>query len=71
KNMSQLNIYVPDEMERGIRSQAKKNGKSISKFIADLYFDYKTGTKLHWQADFFESTIGSWKGKELDSLFKS
>jgi hypothetical protein len=34
--MSQLNFYVPDDIEDQIKQVAKKEGKSISAFLADL-----------------------------------
>ena len=58
--MSQLNFYVPDEIEEQIKKAAKKEGKSISAFLAELVkskFKQKT-----WSDDFFSELAGGWKG---------
>lgn len=34
--MSQLNFYVPDEIEKKIKAAAKKRKMSVSSFIAEL-----------------------------------
>jgi CRISPR/Cas system CSM-associated protein Csm2 small subunit len=34
--MSQLNFYVPDDVEKEIRLAAQNEGKSISAFLAEL-----------------------------------
>lgn len=59
--MSQLNFYVPDEVEEQIKKAAKKEGKSISAFLADLVkskFKPKT-----WSDSFFAELVGGWKGE--------
>lgn len=58
--MSQLNFYVPDEVEEQIKKAAKKEGKSISAFLADLVkskFKPKT-----WSGSFFSELVGGWQG---------
>lgn len=58
--MSQLNFYVPDELEDQIKKAAKKEGKSISAFLSDLVkskFNSKT-----WSDDFFSNIVGGWAG---------
>ncbi len=59
--MSQLNFYVPDEVEEQIKKAAKSEGKSISSFLADLVkskFKPKT-----WSDDFFTNIAGGWSGE--------
>lgn len=56
--MSQLNFYVPTEIEEQIREAAQKNGKPISSFLAELvksHFPPHQG----WPKGFFETTVGS------------
>lgn len=33
--MGQLNVYVPKELEKKIRKEAKQKGKSVSAFVLD------------------------------------
>lgn len=66
--MSQLNFYVPDEIEEQIKKAAKKEGKSISSFLADLVkakFKPKT-----WSEGFFSELAGGWNGEfpEIERL---
>ena len=57
--MAQLNIYVPDELEETIRSQAEKHGKSVSAFLAELVREKFAPKK--WKKDFLK-ILGSWEG---------
>lgn len=59
--MSQLNVYVPDDLEKKIRQLARKSGKSVSKFIVEL-FSKQQNRKAQWQKDFFRMVIGKWQG---------
>lgn len=59
--MSQLNFYVPDDVEAKIRAAAKKQGKSISAFLADLVKSYFPEKK--WDAGFFTDVAGAWSGE--------
>ncbi len=59
--MSQLNFYVPDEIEEQIKSAAKKEGKSISAFLAELVKSKFPQKK--WNANFFKSVVGQWHGE--------
>ena len=58
--MSQLNLYVPDEVEEQIRKAAKAEGKTISAFLADIiksHFPPKQSQK-----DYFSKFFGKWEG---------
>lgn len=33
--MAQLNVYVPDDLEEKIKTEAKREGKSVSAFVLD------------------------------------
>lgn len=33
--MAQLNVYIPDDLEATIRSEAKREGKSVSAFVLE------------------------------------
>lgn len=59
--MSQLNFYVPDDVEEQIRSAAQKEGKSISMFISDI-IKSKFASKS-WPKDFFTKVVGQWEGE--------
>ena len=58
--MPQLNLYVPRDLEKEIRKEAKQRGKSISAYLMDL-FRQKTSHK-EWRKDFFREVVGGWKG---------
>lgn len=64
--MSQLNFYVPDDVEEEIRQAAQKEGKSISAFLAD--FVKSRLPSKQWSHDFFSSVCGQWDGEfpEID-----
>ena len=58
--MSQLNFYVPDEVEEQIRKAAMSEGKSISAFLAELVkAKFPTGK---WDQGFFQKVCGNWEG---------
>jgi hypothetical protein len=55
--MSQLNFYVPTEVEEQIREAAQKDGKPISSFLAELVKSHFP-THQGWPKGFFESLVG-------------
>lgn len=59
--MAQLNFYVPDEVEEGIRKEAKARGKSISAYLAEVVKERIRHDK--WQKDFFTKVAGGWRGE--------
>ena len=59
--MSQLNFYVPDELEEELRAAAQKDGKSISGFIADIVKSHFPGKK--WPKNFFTEVCTQWEGE--------
>lgn len=65
--MSQLNVYVPDELEDKVRKEAARRGQSVSAFIAELV--RKEVSIDEWPPGFFE-LAGSWVGDvpEIEDL---
>lgn len=59
--MSQMNVYVPDKIEKEIRKKAKKLGKSISSFLTDI-LSRNMELKNAWHPDFFSKILGKWQG---------
>lgn len=57
--MSQLNFYVPEEVEEQIRDAATKEGKSLSSFLAELVKSHFPSKKS--QQNYF-SKLGTWVG---------
>lgn len=58
--MAHLNIYVPDSLEKRIRTQAHKKGKKVSSYLTELVEE-----RIHpkaWNKDFFTKIVGGWKG---------
>jgi hypothetical protein len=58
--MSQVTIYLPDELEKELRAGARKAGKSLSAYVADLATRRKARPNK-WSREFL-STFGSWEG---------
>ncbi len=58
--MAQLNFYVPDDVEKAIRREAKARRKSISSYLSEVV----KAQILHdkWQDDFFAKVVGKWRG---------
>ncbi|MDP1915039.1 MAG: hypothetical protein Q8L14_02255 [Myxococcales bacterium] len=66
--MGQLTIYLPDDVERAVRTAAKKHGKSVSAYLASLARPAPArGKKSEWQKR-IDDLGGSWLGPfpELD-----
>ena len=49
--MSQLTIYLPDDLAASLRRDAKRAGKSVSAYVADLATG-RRGDKAHWPEGF-------------------
>ncbi len=64
--MSQLNIYVPSELENRLRKRARQSKMSLSKFLSSL-LENQMGQRKGWSAHFFTQTAGGWKG-EMPSI---
>jgi hypothetical protein len=60
KNMGQLNVYVPDELEEIVKKEAKKEGKSVSAFVLEAI--KKIVRPVGWSKEFL-ATFGSWEGE--------
>ncbi|MBI2982397.1 MAG: ribbon-helix-helix protein, CopG family [Deltaproteobacteria bacterium] len=67
--MSQLNVYVPDDLAKEIRHKARESGESISRFLSRL-FRKEVGKKKGWDKNFFTKIVGGWKG-ELSEVERS
>ncbi len=61
--MSQLHLYLPDELTEKARRQAKAEGKSVSSYLARIV---RRELDSGWPDAFFEKVIGSWKGDPLE-----
>ncbi|MCC6332892.1 MAG: hypothetical protein IT380_02765 [Myxococcales bacterium] len=59
--MSQVTIYLPDDVERELRAAAKKAGKSFSAYITELA-SRRQSRKAGWPKD-FRATFGAWEGR--------
>ncbi len=59
--MSQVTIYLPDELEKELRAGARKAGKSLSAYVAELASG-KKARRGKWSREFL-ATFGSWKGE--------
>ena len=57
--MAQITIYLPEDVARRIKREAKRRKKSVSAFIADLATG--RGTRPAWPKQFFRLQ-GSCKG---------
>lgn len=59
--MSQVTIYLPDELEKELRAGARKAGKSLSAYVAELA-TRKKERPSKWSREFL-ATFGSWEGE--------
>lgn len=59
--MSQVTIYLPDDLERELRSAARKAGKSFSAYVVELATRRKSVKGKGWPREFL-ATFGSWRG---------
>lgn len=57
--MAQLTIYIPDELEQKIRERARREGKSLSAFVAEIARSAVAPDA--WSESFLE-LYGSWEG---------
>jgi hypothetical protein len=57
--MPQLNFYVPKETAQKLRERARREGLSLSQYIAKVVVK-ETGSG--WPPGFFEEVLGSWDG---------
>jgi hypothetical protein len=57
--MPQLNFYVPEEVAEKVKIVAAREGKPISKYLADLV---KRELSPGWPEGYFEHVLGSWQG---------
>lgn len=59
--MAQITIYLPDDVARDVKLQARRAKKSVSAYIASLATEKKRGGRK-WPKKFLD-TYGSWEGQ--------
>ena len=57
--MPQLHLYVPNEVAKRLREQAKIRKMSLSKYLAEIV---QRETPTGWPEGYFEEVVGSWVG---------
>ncbi|MDT8450471.1 MAG: hypothetical protein RQ847_09925 [Wenzhouxiangellaceae bacterium] len=62
--MSQLHFYVPDSIEAQLRERARQQGKSLSRYLADLV-KQQARLEAEWPPGYFEQVFGQWQGAPL------
>lgn len=58
--MAQVTIYLPDELEKKVRREAKRARKSLSAYLAELAAG-RRAPKKGWPEG-FAALFGSWEG---------
>ena len=58
--MSQLTIYLPEELVREVRRRARKKGRSVSAYLAELA---RNDAAMSTWPEAFVATFGSWEGE--------
>lgn len=58
--MPHLNIYVPEELAKSLRQQAKLKKTSLSGYFVELIRGQKPSHE--WDKEFLKKAIGGWKG---------
>lgn len=61
--MSQLHLYLPDEIAERIRQQSAAAGLSVSAYLAQVV---KAGIPESWPPEYFETVVGAWHGGPLE-----
>ena len=62
--MSQLHFYVPEDVEKRLRQQAKQARQPLSRFLADLV-KREAGQDARWPEGYFDQVFGQWEGEPL------
>ena len=62
--MSQLHFYVPEDVEKRLRQQAKQARQPLSRFLADLV-KREAGQDAQWPEGYFDQVFGQWEGEPL------
>lgn len=62
--MSQLQFYVPDEIEAELRKRAKQLGLPLSQYMAKLA-SQEVARRSQWPTGYFEQVFGQWQGTPL------
>lgn len=60
--MTQLHLYVPDDIAAKVQERADRQGLSVSRYLARLV---KKEIGEGWPEGYFEDVIGGWKGEPL------
>lgn len=60
--MTQLHLYVPDDVAAKVQERAERQGLSVSRYLARLV---KKEIGEGWPEGYFEDVIGGWKGEPL------
>jgi hypothetical protein len=65
--MAQVTIYLPDDLAERLRREAKRSGRSLSAYIAELA--ERKPPRRKWPPG-FERLYGSWQGSfpEIEDL---
>ena len=57
--VSQVSIYIPDELERSLREAAEREKTSVSAYVTELI---RRAVKPDRWPESFLATFGSWEG---------
>jgi hypothetical protein len=60
--MPQLHFYVPDEMAKMLREQARAKGLPVSRYLATVV---RRDLGEGWPKGYFNEVVGGWQGKPL------
>jgi len=58
--MPQLNLYVPERVACLLRDRARRQGVSLSKYLARLVLGE---TRDAWPRGYFDNSVGFWQGE--------
>lgn len=61
--MTQLHLYVPDDVATKVQERAERLGLSVSRYLAQLV---KKEIGEGWPDGYFESVVGGWQGEPLE-----
>lgn len=61
--MTQLHLYISDELAERIQRQAQSANLSVSRYLADLV---QREVAADWPSGYFEEVVGGWQGEPLE-----
>lgn len=66
--MAQISLYMNDATMDVLRTRSRREGKSISKYVAQIVHDHVSGNEDAWPAGYWQNVYGCMGDAEADGL---